>query len=1078
MKIYAYILTACLLLNSFIILADNNSKIDIKGTSETTQTPVTYKGIVLDQKTSEPLAGAIVKIKGTTIGELTDQDGNFKISAPQNMSTIIIVVSYMGYHTQELTLTNTKSVTILLEEDIQTLDEVQVVAYGKQSKMSITGAISSIKTDELLKSPSGSTGSALSGAIAGVSSVQVSGQPGAEDPSIFVRGSGSLSDAMSKPLILVDGVERSFFQMDANEIESITVLKDAASTAVFGVRGANGVILVTTRRGQAGETKISLNSSFGITKALRNLKGVDSYNYAKLYTEAQRSDNPSIPDNALSFSPYVTEMFRLNADPIMFPNVDWNDYIFKDLAWQTQHNLTMSGGGDRFRYFVSLGFLQQDGMLKRFNEAYDPNFAYQRFNYRSNVDVDLTKTTLLKVNIGGRVGTRREPLNYDNMWKTIMWTVPFASPGFVDGKHIINNDNKFIPLEEIMGGLDTYYNWGYQSTKENVLNFDLALDQKLDFVTKGLSAQMKGAYNTTYSINKSRIPTATNSGYGPLYLGSLTQPGMDISDPRFDNTIVYQTDGVEGLNEPMRNEFGGGSAKVRDWYAEFSVNYHRSFGDHEVTGLLLYNQSKSYYPALFTGIPTAYVGYVGRVTYNWKKRYMIDVNAGYNGSENFSPKKRYGFFPATSVGWFISEEEFMKNVKFINSLKLRASYGIVGNDKHVYGNRFLYLPGSWNGNNSVLGWYGSYQFGKDPSNTLLPDAKENTIGNPEVTWEKVGKQNYGIDMTMFNNQLSITADVFFERRKDILSKRNTSPTITAIDLPMINLGKVNNHGFELSVKWDSKINKVNYWIGGNVSYAKNKIMFMDEVVPNEIYMAQTGRSTGLNKGYLFDRFLQKDDFDENGNLKVDSDGNPLLPVMALGTPRPGDALFKDLNNDGKVDGNDVTYFGYAQRPEYVLGLLGGFKWNNFEFSMQWTGGLNASRVLTGEYRDAFGSTNSRNLLNFLAEGRWHEGNQDNARFPRLTFNNKSHYTTDSDLWLVDGSYLRLKTAEVSYTFSKKPVLKTLGIESVRVYCNGYNLLTLFSDLNDIDIDPEGITSGVGNTYPNVRIYNFGINVSF
>lgn len=330
----------------------------------------------------------------------------------------------------------------------------------------------------------------------------------------------------------------------------MTVLKDASSTAVFGVRGANGVILVTTRRGTKGKPQISWNSTFGLTQSLRHLTGVDSYTYATLYSEAQRSDNPGIKDDQLTFSPFVTEMFRTKADPIMFPDVDWSKYIFKNVAWQTQHNATLSGGGDRIRYFVSLGYLDQDGMMKRFDESYDPNYNYQRFNYRSNIDVDITNTTQLKVNIGGRVSDKREPLTY-SLWQNIMWCTPFASPGFVDGKYIYNYKNNYIPLTELTSGLDCYYNWGYRKTTQNELNLDLALSQNLDVITKGLTLNVKGAYNTSYYLATKRAPTGTNSSYTPIYLGTITQPGMDVSDPRFDNTIVYQTDGVTGMREPM-----------------------------------------------------------------------------------------------------------------------------------------------------------------------------------------------------------------------------------------------------------------------------------------------------------------------------------------------------------------------------------------------------------------------------------------------------------------------------------------------------------------------------------------------
>lgn len=1083
MKKHKYLFVACLSLFPVMAVAGNDTLHEIMEVPSATNINKNrlYKGKVVDDRTSEPLVGATVKVKGSTIGTITDIDGNFALDIPDNISPIVFEVSYMGYASKEAAPAKTTGFTIRLAEDSQTLEEVQIIAYGKQSKMSVTAAISSIDTKELLKSPSGSVANALSGAVTGLSSIQPSGQPGAENPSIYIRGTGSLSDELSKPLILVDGVERSFFQMDSHEIESITVLKDAASTAVFGVRGANGVVLVTTRRGVSGKPVISLNSSFGLTQALRNLKGVDSYTYATLYNEAQLSDNPSLTESQLGFSPFVIDMFRTNEDPIMFPNVDWNDYLFKNLAWQTQHNLTLSGGGERFRYFVSLGYLLQDGMLKQLGESYDPNYQYKRFNYRSNVDIDITKSTLLKVNIGGHVGAKREPRT-DELWRKVLWSTPFSSPGIVDGKLISNiYSNRYISIGERSCPLDYYYNYGYNVDTDNVLNLDLALEHKLDFIIPGLSMNIKGAYNTNYNVKASRTPSGADSMCTPIYLGSIETPGMDFWDPRFDRTIVYQTDGVSGLHEQMSydEEVGRG----RNWYGEFSLNYSRSFGDHDVSALFLYNQSKKYYPetkidgkVFYMDIPTAYVGYVGRMTYAYKKRYMVDLNAGYNGSENFAPDKRFGFFPAVSAGWILSEEKFMKKQKVIDFLKLRASYGIVGNDK-MENARFLYMAGAWSGYNTVAKGQGSWQFGKNGGTGLLPDAKENTMGNPDVTWEKVAKQNYGIDLKMFDSRLSLTADVFFEKRKDILSTRNTLPAITDINLPKINLGKVNNHGYELSLGWNDRAGKVDYWLKANVSYAKNKIIYMDEVVPNEPYMAETGRSTGLTYGYIFDRFLQKDDFDADGNLKKDENGRQILPQMALGTPRPGDALFKDLNGDGVINGDDKTRFGYAERPDYVFGFLGGLKWKNFEFSMQWTAAMNASRILDGEYRNAFGSTNSRMLLKFLADGRWTEENP-NSRFPRLTFMNKSHYLQTSDLWLMNGSYLRLKTAEISYTLPQKDFLKKVGIESVRFYCNGYNLLTLFSDLNDIDIDPEGGTDGGNNNYPNIRIYNFGVNISF
>ena len=1028
-------------------------------------------GTVVDSKTGEPLIGAVVLVSGhAAVHALTDIDGRFRIKMPQTAAGL--EVSLMGYQTLNVEVT-AQDMRLRLLPDVQMLDEVQVIAYGKQSKMSVTGAITSISSEDILKSPSGSAASALAGAVTGLSSIQTSGQPGADDPAIYVRGAGSLTSAASQPLILVDGIERSFSQMDPNEIESITVLKDASSTAVFGVRGANGVILVTTKRGQDGKMNIAVSSSFGMVQALRKLTGVGSYEYATLYTEAQKGDGVS--ESNLIFSDFVTERFKLGDQPIMFPDKEWHNEVFKKFSWQTQHNVTMSGGGKRFRYFVSLGYLHQDGILKKHYETFDPNWSYDRFNYRTNVDVNLTSTTLMRLNIGGRLGGRREPVNED-LWRTVMWCVPFSSPGFVDGKLIQNGANPYIPIGETKSPYDYYYNWGYNKTTENNLSLDLQIEQNLDFFTKGLSVSVKGSYNTNHYVRIQRQPQGYDSTFIPIYKGSVTQPGMDISDPRFDNTIVYRTEGVSGLDEPL--SYGeSGTGRGRNWYLEGAVNYSRDFGNHSVSALFLYNQNKTYYPSYYSDIPTGYVGYVGRITYAWKQKYLIDINAGYNGSENFAPGKRYGFFPAVSAGWVISSEKFMHKLDKIDFLKVRASYGVVGNDKYS-GDRFLFL-GGWTGNHSAVtdGAWGSWQFGVNPTVGVLTDAVETRQGNENVTWEKAYKQNYGIDLRMFDNRLTFTGDVFFEHRKDILSTRKTAPSITDFKLPLMNLGIVNNHGYELSLGWKDVMNrKVGWWVTANMSYAKNKIIYMDEVVPNEPYMAQTGRSTGLSYGLVFDRFYRPSDFDADGNLLQDPDGNYILPVQD-GISKPGDPLFKDLNRDGKIDGNDYTWYGYGSRPEYVFGLLAGISWKGLSVSMQWTGALHASKVLSGEYRTPFGTQNSRSLLKYLADGRWTEDNMDNARFPRLTFTNKSQYTRDSDLWLMDGSYLRLKTAEVAYSF-KGARLKRAGISSFKVYLSGYNLLTLFSELAEYDIDPEGNTGDGTYTYPNNRIFNFGINLTF
>lgn len=480
-----------------------------------------------------------------------------------------------------------KSVKIVLQETFNELEEVTVVAYGVQKKETLTGAISSVKTDALLQSPNSSVANSLAGKITGLSSVQSSGQPGAEDPKIFVRGVGSLTEDGGTPLILVDGVERSFFQMDPNEIENITVLKDASATAVFGVRGANGVILVTTRRGEEGKTKISVTSSVGIQTPTRTLETADSYTYAMMFNQQERNDGR---DEV--FDEYALERFRLGDSPIMYPCEMGCDYMTNKMAMQTQHNLNMSGGSQEVRCFVSLGYMFQDGLFKDLGQK-ELGYKYSRYNYRANLDMDITNTTTLKMGIGGVVGDKNEP-SHGEVWKNIKLSQPFSSPGIVDG-HPIGSSRTYRNVK-INSPLDEYMQ-GYKKNIKNTMNLDLHLVQKLDFLTKGLSAEVKAAYNTDYSFIK--IRKKGYETYVPYYQSELETPGMTVDAPDFNNNIIYL---IEGQNSKYGYEEK--IERARDWYMEASLRYNRKFGDHNVTGLLLYNQRvKKYYPKQFRFIP-------------------------------------------------------------------------------------------------------------------------------------------------------------------------------------------------------------------------------------------------------------------------------------------------------------------------------------------------------------------------------------------------------------------------------------------------------------------------------------------
>lgn len=1016
-------------------------------------------GVVADGN-GEPIIGATVQVKGGSHGVITDFDGRYTIVVPD--ANAVLVVSYIGYVSQEVKLNGRKTLNVTLQEDVQTLQEVTVVAYGVQKKATLTGAISSVGTGALLKSPSGSVANSLAGQLPGVSSMQASGQPGADDAKIFVRGVGSLTEGGAAPLILVDGVERSFFQMDPNEIESINVLKDASATAVFGVRGANGVVLVTTRRGEEGKTRVSVSSSVGVQMPTRILEVADSYTAASLYVEAQRNDN--VAEGKYAFSAYDLERFRLGDDPIMYPSINWYDYLTKNAAVQTQHNVNISGGTKDVRYFISLGFLYQDGLFKKLDGLdYNNNYAYSRYNYRANLDVNLTPTTTLKFNMGGIVGNKREPVA--DIWKQFTWSQPFSSPGIIDGKKVVVQPGRFIGINMENQVLDKYYGSGYKRQLSNNMTFDLNLAQKLDFITKGLSVDIKGSYNTDYSYIKQvngHVETFT-----PYYKSEVDGTGLSKDDPAFDKTVVYR---VSGQN--MMKTYGDGNrTRGRDWYLEGSIRYNREFGNHNVGALFLYNQSKKYYPKTFTEVPSAYVGFVGRVTYDYKTKYLAEFNIGHNGSENFAPGNRFGTFPAGSVGYILSEEGFFPKSKYLTYLKLRASVGLVGND-NMSSNRFLYLPDAYAVNDTE--WLektyndaNGYIFGL--TNTAYQmAARETRLGNPSVTWETALKQNYGLDAYFFNDRLKLTFDYFRENRRDILYQRSTIPSLISLGaglMPAVNLGKVRNHGYEVDLKWNDRIKDFSYYVNMNVSYSKNKIIEMDEIEPNEPYMRKTGHEVGARFGYVTLGFYNKDDFNEDGSLKKE------LP-QPTGKVYPGDIKYADLNGDNVVDNDDQTKVGNPKRPAYTFGLNFGGEYKGFFASMNWTGVTGCDMYMRDAYMRPFYA--GQVLYQYMADGRWTEETAATAEYPRLSITNTNNIGM-SRVWLKDASYIKLKNLTIGYNITSEKVLKAIGASKLAVQFTGYNLLTI--DKLKI-FDPEGELTRDNNTYPIMKIFSLGVNVTF
>ena len=1035
------------------------------GPTALAQKGITIKGSIVDAD-GLPVIGAGVTIKGTTTGVAADFDGNFVLTVPGE--TAVLEVSALGYVTEEVKVGKQRNFTIVLRDDTQTIEATVVVAYGTQTKATVTGALTSIDNKALIKAPVADVTNVLAGQMPGVSTVQETGQPGEDYAKIYIRGAGSLSDSNASPLILVDGVERPLNTVDPNEIESLSILKDAASTAVFGVRGANGVIIVTTKRGDAGKPKISVSSITGVQVPMSYITQCSSYDFARYYNVYQWNDGKTDP--GLYFTPEAIEAYRTGSDPIMFPNTQWHELMFRKAFIQTKNNINISGGSDKVRYFVSMGYMFQNGLLKQIPDVpYDNNYSYNRYNYRANLDFKLTETTDMKFNISGVIGNTREPLDSDrgNIWMlTMLWAHPTASPGIVNGMPVT-----VVSYDALPDGLTKwngweYYYWsGYRNKYKTTLDMDMTITQRLDFLTQGLSVSLKGSYDTSMAITKTR---KGSGGYHQTieYVSWANNDGLSMSDPAFDRTYLPVISG----SEPTLS-YSESTDDDKSWYLEARIDYRRKFaGKHNVSALLLYNQSRDYYPSSYSWLPYGYVGWVGRATYSYADKYMVDVSAGYNGSENFAPgKTRYGLFPSVSLGWVISEEKWMKKVSWIDFLKLRASIGKVGNDQ---GNskRFMYMDGVWND-------VGSYYFGTGKSDGV-PRYELGTPGNLGVTWETAVKSNIGLDFDLFNYRLHFSGDLFKEHRTGILIAPRSLPSIIATSLPNMNLGIVDNWGYEIELGWKDHIGNFTYDLNANVTFARNKIIFEDEVEPEFEYQRETGGPTGRYMLYQFERLYQKSDF------YTDADGvqrlNPDLP-QPTNTVYPGDCMYKDLSGDGIIDGRDRMYDGYPDRPEYVFGSNWKFGYKGFNLALNWTAATNVSRVWNDDYRIPFTNSGHRGLLKIFAENSWIDNSnpwapgREDGTLPRFTKTNYPWNSMDSTLWTVDASYIRLKSASFGYTFSRNKFFDKLGITSLSLMFTGYNLLT-FSKMKLQD--PEAKARSSSGTYPLVKTYNLAINITF
>ena len=1061
------------------------------------------KGNIVDEN-GEPVIGATIMVVGgsTPQGTVSDFDGNFKINAKPGQK---LKITYIGYDDMIVAAKDGMQVKLKVAAGVQ-LQGIEVVAYGVQKKVTVTGAIASVKSEDLVRTSVGSVNNVLGGQLSGVTTVQYSGEPGSDAAEIFVRGKATWGD--SAPLIQVDGVERSMADIDPNEIESVTVLKDASATAVFGVRGANGVVLITTKRGAEGKAKISVSTSWTALSPTKMVEQASSYEYANFYNQMSYNDylqranvavangtygsvDAYMAENAFapSFSDAIIQKFKDGSDPIRFPNTRWADYIMKDITLQQQHNLNISGGTDRVKYFISAGYYSQDGLFKEFDRGYNYGYQYQRFNYRGNLDLKATKTTTLSFNVAGNVNDADKPYTGQGsggMIKNIYYATPFSSPGIVDGKMVYctTDYTDGLNLPFLGGSGMAYYGNGFMQTNVNKLQMDLVLDQKLDFITKGLSAKIKGSYNSAFTVNKQgNCGVAT---YNPLV--QYDEAGKVILNPDGTPYIVYRQNGND--TDPS---YSYGQGKSRDWYLEGSINYSRTFGKHTVNGLLLYNQSKQYYYSRdsYPDVPRSYVGLVGRVTYDYANKYLAEFNVGYNGSENFAPGRRFGTFPAGSIGWIASEEKFWKPIsKVVSFFKLRASWGLVGNDKTIDAIRFMYLADPY-----ITGSYGlitncltspytdtyGYLFGNAQSGTVsgtsgIAGAYESAKNNPNISWEKAFKQDYGFDINFFDDKIRATFDYYREHRTDILVRDFTVPSTIGFTMPYTNAGETKSWGWEVSLSYNDKIGKdFRFWSKLNLSYNQNEIIEMKETPQKNEYMLSRGHRIGARSMYQFWKYYEG----EQTKAEYEQTFGTPFPTQRVTNLQPGDCVYVDLDQDGKIDQNDMTRDnGFTDDPEYMAGLTFGFSWKRLTFNAQFTGAWNVSRYITDVFRQPFfcsSNTTQGGLLSYHVNDTWTPGsNEDpNALYPRATWSNAVQNYAGSDLWEKDAKYLRLKTISLSYDFIN-PAFKKIGMTKCEVTLSGYNLFTLTPYEWG---DPETRASN-SPSYPLQRTYTVSLNVGF
>ena len=986
-------------------------------------------GRVIDAETKEPIIGATVWVKDSALGTNTNVDGAFDYTFTGHYG--YIAVSYIGYQTQEFPVTNLPKVIELSAGN--ELDEVVVVGYGTQKKASVVGSIASVSVNDI-RMPTAKISNNLAGQLAGVISVQRSGEPGASS-TFWIRGISTFGSSTT-PLVLVDGIERDLDLVDIEDIKDFSILKDAAATAIYGVRGANGVILITTREGIVGKPQINIRFEAGMVQPTKVPDMLDAVQFAELWNAAAGSE---------VYTPEVIQKYRDGSDPDLYPNVDWVDYLYKDLSFNERVNVNVTGGGSTAKYYISGGFYNEDGLFARDNmKEYNTSVFYRKFNFRSNVEVQLHKYTKLNVNLATTFERKNEPgtaasnSGGTGIWNYAIKSAPNVFPavysnGLLPGPGANNGENPYVLLTQT----------GYREKFYNTAQSLFSLTQDLgDWVTKGLTVTVKGSFDAKNYNHLARTKTP------PQYMAS----GRD----EFGDLILQQT--VVGTDNLTYAESHSGYRSV---YLEASVNWARSFGKHDLSALFLYQQSQrndvgidKSEPEL--ALPYRHQGIAGRITYSYDNRYFIEGNFGYNGSENFSPGKRFGFFPSVAAGYVISNEKFFEPVRgVIDLLKIKASYGIVGNDKIGTGDnvrRFIY--------NGTVNSGSSYYFGTRPHSSS--SIQMGDWPNPNVGWEEAHKLNVGVDLSLFS-KLKISADYFKEKREGIFLQRQSIPVYVGLSTqPWVNIGKMRNSGVDASLEYHQTIGQdLHLTVRGNFTYARNMIVDQDQPDYKYLYMNRTGQARYQRFG-LVAAGLFRDQAD------IDA-----WPKQSFGDVEPGDIKYLDLNGDGVVDSYDVKPIGYTSIPEIVYGFGFSLQWKAFDFSAFFQGVGHVSFSTLTDQTLGFNARNSReaNLFSDVYDNYWTPERLD-AKYPRLYIGTNNNNNQTSTFWMANGRYMRLKNLEIGYTLPKR-ISQKMAMQNMRVYLSGVNLFT-FSPFKLWDPD---LQTGATN-YPNNRIINIGLTIGF